>query len=120
MKVLYYEKCRNVQNDEHDAYLLECYYIQKEKIILYNTDENVKYDKLDYLITKEKSHLEEAESILQGNIPLEKHVNYYKIKEFEYDSNSILDLIENIIQKKKLNRKIEKEIYRLTNKLENT
>jgi len=117
MKILYYEKSREFRTEEHIDYFLECYYVPEEKTILYNTEESVKYD-LSYLITTKKEHITEAEEILKGNIPDLKNIKFFEIKEFEYNSTAIKELIKNLKTKKDLDKKIDREIYNLNKKVE--
>lgn len=105
MKVLHYIKESRTSNVHNSVYSV-CFFIPDKSIILYKKQEGT-ICKENYYITKRKKDLKEASQILEGQLKEEKGYCIFNVKEFEYDSGKLEEIVKSANSKEKLEKKLK-------------
>ncbi len=94
MKVVYFKRNARSPINIHAGYYADCFYVPDENLVLYK-EQYGSFGGQDYSLTKKDRILKEARSLAKGKIPKAENVSFSDIKEFEYDSSKLLELIQN-------------------------
>lgn len=117
MRVVYFK--RNVRSPVHihAGSYASCFYVPDEKVVLYR-EQHGTFGGKDYSLTDRVEILEEARNIAESKTPNVRNVTFSDIKEFEYESSKLRELIRNIRSKSELQTRVEAGIEDLLKQLE--
>jgi len=116
MKVVYFKRNARSPVHIHASSHASCFYVPDEKIVLY-IEQHGTFGGRYYSLTDKAEILEEARNITEGNTPNVKNVTFSDIKEFEYESSKLRELMQNIRSKSELQTKVEAGIEDLLKQL---
>jgi len=110
MKVIYFKKNARSPFHIHAGSYYDCFYISDENIVLYKEQQG-SFGSENYSFSNRAEILiEEAKIIAEGKTPSLGGVSFSDIKEFEYDSLKLRDLIQNTKLKVELEIKVKSGI----------
>ena len=105
MRVIYFRRDERWFHIHAGSYAA-CLYVPEENVILYKEQLGT-FGGIYYSLTNNPKLLEEAKSIAEGRIPKKERVTFSDIKEFEYDSSKIWELIKKARIKKRLETEVK-------------
>ena len=109
MKVIYFKRKAKSPIHIHAGSYASIFYIPDEEIILFKEQLGT-FGKNEYSLTDKAEILEEAKVIAEGRIPDVQAVSFSDIKEFEYESSRLRELIQNARLKTDLETKVKSGI----------
>jgi len=109
MKVVYFNRNARSPIHIHAGSYANCFYIPNENLVLCK-EQYGSFGGQDYFLTDRTKMLEEARAIAEGRTPSVEGVSFSDIKEFEYDSSRLRELIQNTRLKTELQTKVKSGI----------
>ena len=118
MKVIYYNRKARSPFHIHAGSYASFFYVPDENIILYKEQLGT-FGRNEYSLTDRAKILKEAKVIAEGRIPDVQAVSFFDIKEFEYESFKLRELIQNARLKTELETKVKFGIEDLLKQVNN-